>query len=449
MNIVALYRLMGGDGCDLFSELKKLDRQYIVSEGIRQYEPCLHDVTDKTKRPDKTIFKPTGERDDNGIEKTTTELVEVSRAPLSLQKYIISQLVSFVVGKGITLKPNNPDSLKFKEIYRNYYDNKTDFDLRKIATSMFSETQCAVIIYGEQGKTQIKDFRFKYKIVSPSRGDTLQPYWDEDTDDLIAFKRSYQKGTESRSDLYLMNESTGKCEIHRYINENRANIIITQFTKLPIAYFEQAEPECNDTAELISRYEKSINNFFDQNDYTGDPILFAKGGTINLPAKGVAGKFFEDPSGTGSLEFITPENATESRKLEFDMTESLIFTLNRAVKLDLNTLKGLGVESGAALERYLTDLYMKAEDKQMGDFGKGVQRFVNLLNEFWNILVSDDDLRVDAVFSKYSLTDNADVVELAMKANGGLPVITQATSITMVGLEENPNELLENKEGAN
>lgn len=456
MQISALFELMGGDGIDLYDYVNKSSKKVIAKEAIKQYIPELHDVADYGKRPDKTIMVP-------GTEVNTTtnkpiyveDTAKVTRAPLMIQKYIIGQKGSFARGNGVILKPTIEDSKVFDQVKRNWSENKTDFDLKEIAVRQMSETQCAIIFYGEKGKDKLDQFKFRYKIVSPLKGDELFPFYDEDTDDFIAFGRKYKRNKKNIYDFYVMNEQ-GFCEIHRFINgkpkmvadiadetkENR-EVIQTKYTKLPVVFFDQDEGECNDTKVIIEELESGFSDYLTQMGYTADPILFAKGAAMDLPAKGVAGKFIETADPAGDLKYLTPDNATEARDLQFKMLIKFIFSLNRSVLLDLETLKGLGAVSGAALERFLIDVYMDATDRQQGSWGKGIQRMVNWMVSQWIMLEQKDyDLRVDVMFSKYSLQDDQEKVNLALAANGGKPVIDHETSIGIAGLVDNAGDTL-------
>lgn len=460
MQISQLFQLMGGDGSPGLAVydyvMKQYTRQATVTEAIKQYIPSLHDVAKKEKRPDKTIYVVTGV-DDQQKPVYGTNTAPVSRAPIGIQEYIISQKGSFARGNGVSLRPSDENSNIFKRVSNNWAQNKTDFDLKEIAVRQMSETQVAVIFYGEQGKKKLDDFRFKYKIVSPLKGDKLFPFFDEDTDDLIAFGREFKRDKDTMFDLYLMNQQ-GYCEIWKYKNkkpklvissdkqaiQENANateheIIKTVYNKLPIVYWEQNEGECNSTNELSKELETGFNDFLSGLGYTADPILFAKGKTMDLPAKGTQGKFIETDDPDGDLKFVTPDNATEARNLEFKMLQKYIFSLNRAVLLDLETMKELGAMSGAALERYLIDCYMDATDRQQGSWGKGVQRMVNWLTAQWQLLEArqEPDLRIDVVFSKYSLQDEMEKVTLATTANGGNAVVDIKTSIKIAGLVDN------------
>lgn len=455
MHISALYKNMGGDGTGLFEYAKQQEIEYNTQEAIKEYLPQLHDVADKGKRPDKTIFVPTGKKV-NGISETREESAPVSRTYMPIQKYIISQKGSFARGNGVLLKPTKENSNVFDNVQRNWKENKTDFDLKEIGVRQMSETRCAVIFFGEKGVEKLAQFKYRYKIVSPLKGDKLYPFYDDDNDDFIAFGREYTRGKHNMYDFYFMN-AAGRCEIWKYqdkkpklingiVDDKEAQVherIVTPYTKLPIVLFEQENGECHDTDAIMKELEIGFSDFLTGMGYTADPILFGKGKAMDLPAKGTAGKFIETNDPDGDLKYITPDNATESRDLQFRMLIKFMFSLNRAVLLDLETLKGLGATSGAALERYLIDAYMEATDKQQGAWGKGIQRMVNWLTSQWSDLLGEDsDLRIDVEFTKYSLQDELEKVTLAMKANGNKPVVDHESSIAISGMSDDPNATL-------
>lgn len=462
ISISKIYVLMGGDGIELYSACRQAaNRDVAIVEGVQQFIADKHTVAQKRFRPDKPIIVPDGPPDPvTGAIKYKTDFARVSRAPIAMQRYIISQKASFARGNGVTLAPSEPDTRAFEEVKRNWDENKLDFVLKEIAERQMGETQVAVIFYGEQGAERVEDFRFRNKIVSPMLGDKLEPIFDEDTGDMIAFGREYRRGEETRYDLYVMSES-GNVEIRRFVNGKPrmvmgtvwmpgldgeleeipgevAEVIQTPYTKLPVIYWDQIAPECHDTRALIEEFEWGFNDFLTQMGYSADPILFGKGTALDMPAKGNAGKFITTSDPDGDLKFVTPENATEARELQFRMLRDFIFTLNRSVWLSLETMKELGsATSGAALERYLIDAYMEATDKQQGSWGMGVQRMANWLTHEWKSLLGDDSsVRITVVFSRYSMQDEAERVALAMQANGGLAVVDQKASVGLAGLTD-------------
>lgn len=451
---------MGGDGVELYEYFRKHCREFEVKVGIERYDPALHKVN---RRPNKEILTPTGDKDKDGNDIIVRDEVETSKIALQIEKYIIEQRASFVVGNGISLEPNIENSRLFEKVKNNWYDNKLDYDLKEIDRNTMAVTHSAIIFYGERGAESIDDFRFRHKIVSPLLGDSLYPFFDEDTDDLVAFGREYVRDEKTRYDLYVMNER-GYCDIYRYengkplltpvvgvdingnpITTNDFVIIETPYTKLPVIYFSQPQPECEDSRKLIEEHEENLSSFFTQLGYSGDPILFGTGQGFDMPMKGSAGKYIEGDVGS-DLKYVTPDNATESRDLSIKIAERYIFGLNRAVLLDAETMKGFGSGlSGEAIKRMLTDVYMAAKDRQQGVFGKGIQRALNwLVHETRQLMGGiDKDLRIYPVFSDYSFNSKVENVELAMKANGNKPVIDQQSSITIAGLSDNSEVTLE------
>lgn len=472
MQISALFRLMGGDGATLLSEVQFLDRSQAIQEGLKQYDPKQHDVTSKAKRPDKEIMKNTGRKDAEGNDIFEPDLSPVARVPFAFQKYIIKQKAGFARGNGVTLKPSIPDETVFDLVYNNWYKNKTDFIIGEIAKRKMSETQVAVIYYSywdtpgnKPDPNRPEKLRLKRKVVSPAKGDTLVPIFDDDTDDMIGFGRGYEVGDKSMYDLYLMN-AKGKAELRRYENGapdvmeifNDAGevtdvaefIVELPYTKLPVVYWEQDLPECDDVSELINELEFQMSDFFTQQSYSADPILFGKGETIDMPAAGESGKYIQG-SGDADLKYITPENATESRELQFKTCLRLIQLLTKSAFIDLETMKDLRDVSGVALQRFLIDVYQEARDNQQGPWGMGIQRMVNfelsVYSEFES--PSDENFGIDVVFSTFSIDDVKERIEQAMLANGGLPVVSHIESIRMAGIEDDATEALDIITGQN
>lgn len=220
-------------------------------------------------------------------------------------------------------------------------------------------------------------------------------------------------------------------------------IIQTPYTKLPVIYGEQLLPECWDTRHLIREFENQFNDFLTQIGYSGDPILAITADTSNkLPDFAQQGKALLLTGQGAKAEFITPENATDSRTLAFDKSEKFIFGLNRAVMLDAKTMQELRADSGEAIRRMLTDVYSEAEDKQNGYLGKFVQRWINWMVHEWRSLLdgADKDLRVNARFIPKTFSGEKERIEIAKLAEG---LATLETRVSMAGLEDNVQQAVE------
>lgn len=468
-HISQIYRLMGGDGVLLNDrglrrteypiDLKGLRgeshewRKAVVAEAVKQFDPKMHAVLDKTKRRDKPTFVPTGEKDPiTGADKLQLQMVPPARVPLAIQKYIIKQKASFARGNGVKLRPSDAGSRTFKWVYNNWYANKTEFDLRETIMRMQSETQCCLVYFSDEEALaearRLKDpsrFRLKHKIWSPLKGSYLYPYFDPDTESLVALMREYiDPDGVTVFDMYMeADPDNGRPRpVVRKFRESVLGAyteIELPYPKLPLVYWGQDQGECDDTAELIAEMETSFSDFSTQMGYSADPILFGKGSVLKLPAKGSAGKFIEG-SQDSDLKYVTPENATESRDLHFQMLQKWIFTLNRAVLLDIETMKSLSDVSGAALDRFLIDAFLEASDNQHGYWGKGVQRMVNfelaVAKDLYND--PDDETTIDVEFTKYRINDIREITETMLLANGNKPLIDHEESIAAAGLVDDP-----------
>lgn len=454
MQISAIYRLMGGDGApgdknSLYNQARNMTRRKAVLDGEKQYDYRKHDVTDHGKRPDKKIFVPTGDKNPvTGEDILKPDFVPPDRAPLGIQQYIIRQKASFAAGNGIKLRPSDETSQAFNDVYRNWYAVKADFSLRTIAKWQMADTQVAVIFFGEPNAAQLKsldEFNFKFMIVGPSEdGSTLEPIFDEYRR-LVALGREYLDTDTGKTiyDLYIAPnpEVPGSRPIRRRYRDNGRTFddVELPYPKLPVVYWEQERPECDIVEELIKSWEFGFNDFTTQTSYSADPILFGKGRTISMPAKGSAGKFVEG-SEDADLKYVTPDNATDSRELQFKLYQKYVFFMCRAVVLDLDTMQSLTEVSGAALDRYLIDPYMEATDRQQGPWGIGVQRMVNWLLAAWKDLrdAQTDPTTIDVSFTKYRVEDTRETVEMLLMANGNQPLISQQASISEAGLADDP-----------
>lgn len=450
MHISAIYKLMGGDGepDTLYNELRGGSRVSMVKKGQEQFDYKQHDVTKPGLRPDKVSFEPTGEKDPvTGEDKLAPKHTPPARVPLPLQKYIIEQKASFTAGNGVKLRPSDEESQVFRDVYRNWYATKADFFLRTIAKWQMADTQVAVIFYGEREAEDLDTFKFKFMVTGPSEdGATLEPFFDEYRN-LTAMGREYKDTStgENIYDLYIDRNPEDEAStpiLRRYRGDGDTYTdIVLPYPKLPVVYWEQDRPECDPVSGLIKELEFGFSDFLTQQGYSADPILFGKGRVLNLPAKGSAGKFVEG-SEDSDLKFVTPDNATESRDLQFKLLMKYTMGLSRAVLLDSDTMQGLQEISGAALDRYLIDPYQSATDKQQGEWGIGVQRMVNWLLAAWKDLrgVPKDKTTIDVSFSKYRIEDMRETVEVMLLANGNKPLISHEASISEAGLADEPAE---------
>ncbi|MBF9252472.1 phage portal protein [Pontibacter sp. 172403-2] len=433
---------------DLIAEVKaaKPDTQY--EEGMKQYDVAQHEVKSTVHRPDKLSLIPKPDKlDDAGNPIVEKKWTAVAKIAIPLQKFIIQQRASFAVGNKITFKSDIPDSPVFSAATAAWRGAKMQYNLKEIARKLMAETEVALLWYSKKDEKAEGGVKLRTRIISPSTGDSLFPVFDK-YNDMIAFGRGYKVDDEEYFDLYTDTElrrfksgNGGYEEIKKVDDAGNEYVEKLPYGKIPVIYWRQEKPECDDVKDLIRAREFNQSDFFDNNQYYGDPMLFMKGSAVNMPAKGVAGKVLEG-SDDADAKFLTPGDYTAARKLEFDMLDEAIFTLTRSAKLDAESMKGLGDLSGAAMDRMLISPHMAARDMQDGEFGSGVQRCINFLIAVYSELLGiKDGVAAEPQFSLFRIDDAGERIDLAMKANGGKPVVDQEESIRMAGVSDYPEDV--------
>lgn len=402
-----------------------------IYKAIEQYEPSLHDVMKPNKRENKHVVHriPTNDFDDEGkrIYKVQAGEVPITRIPLNLVQYGATQKAVFAVGQGVRLNPREDDVRAFDYFLRNWKDSKIESDLVEILRTRFAETECAVIFWGERGAEKLEDFKFRYKILSPTRGDQMEVLFNAENDDMVGFKRTYQLGDKGVTDYYYK-DVTGV-----YLQRDKEEPKKLPYQDLPIVYFNQKQGEFIDSKALLDGLELITSDGVETFQYFGSPILWLKGESLELPQKGDMGKVLAADGEGADAKFLTPNGSTELQELLIKQLKSMFFLQNRIAPLSFEELKEMGDVSGTALDRLLIDPQIEATLNQKGEFGKGVQRLVNWLVREWSEL-TNERLKVDVEFNRFTLESESEKIAVRMSANGGLPIEDIETSLEKLGV---------------
>lgn len=445
-----------GNPAEYVAKILKSFKPYFEYEAWKHYDVIFHDVMNKAKRLDKIVKRPTGDLKPDGTDIIETASIPVNRIALPFQKFIVEILATFLTGGKCDFKcsaEGQVEEAMFKAIKDIWKKNKLDFKNGTIAETMMSQTECAELWftdYKTDPKTKKQVPVLKMNVLRPSDGFELQPFWDE-IGDLIAFGVKYTKDKIQHYDLYTDEELLrhikvkGIWQLATIPSEQEGGdpqdaVIPLKYGKMPIIYYWQQKSEWYDVQTEIERLEKMQSNHGDTNDYSGSPILFVTGDIQGFAAKGEPGKVLQG-KGTATAEYLMPETAPESMKQEFDNLKAFIHLFTGAPDLSLNSLKGLGqIPSGAAFERMLILTYMKVRRRQVGDWGLTMQRRINFLisalAQTVPALADASDLDISMNWGLYQLNDLMDMINAAIAANGGLPVISQEESVGMAGLTD-------------
>jgi len=350
-----------------------------IDDFLKQKDPAKHDVMDAAKRPDKQVQTDSG-----------TSAVPVSRLPVPLQKKIVNMSVCFLAGNPIELDANPKDELQHSlldVLRKTWNDAKLDYDNKQLAKLMMSETECAELWYTEKVEPEywnytanegVAKFRLRMRVLANSLGDTLYPVMNK-MGDMIAFGRSYSLTEQGKNveHLDIYTDATTYLFVKSEQGWSTPTTEANPSKKIPVIYYSQAAPEWSDVQWLIDRFEKSLSNHGDTNDYYGSPTVLVKGKVAGFAKKGEQGKVLELEAGA-EASYLTWDQSPKSVELEQKNLRSLIFDMTDTPDISFENMKSLGTFSGIALKLLFMGAHMKASDKEE-IFGKGIQRRINFL----------------------------------------------------------------------
>lgn len=446
MTIDEIFALATPDA--IIAQLKKRDTDLPDITAInKEWDPLLHPVMDTTARPNKYVYNEAGQ-----LERTEN----VGRIPLAFQELIVNRACSFLFGNPVTLEHSAEDETQkdiVDSIKRVLRANRETTLNRQVGQNLMAGTEVAEYWYTAemQDKANLYGFesplKLKHSVFSPLLGDDLYPLFD-DYGDLIAFSREFTKTidqndvmhfevyTATETILYQQQQS-GYVEIKRTANA---------IGKIPIIYGYQGETEWANVEKLIERLETLASNFADTNDYHASPTIVAEGEIKGFAHKGEQGKLVQVDQG-GRLYYLSWDRAPESIRLERDMLIEFIYTLTQTPNITFDNMKGLGAISGVALKLMFMDAHLKAEDKKE-IVAEYLQRRINVIKAYlavmntkWASVVNSFDITPE--ITPYLIVDDRAQVDLMVAANGGLPILSQKTSVELSGMTINPDNEFE------
>jgi SPP1 family phage portal protein len=407
-------------------------RRSFVLTYLKQYHVDGHESIDTAKRPDKVVTTDQG-----------TKTVPVTRLGLPVQKQIVALAAAFLCGNPIKLS-SSPEDDNGKNmlavVKRTWEKNKLDYDSKRIAKLLFSETEVAELWYVEKPDAEYwsgtvnadRPFRLRMKVLANSLGDELFPVFNN-AGDLVAFGRGYQTKVDGKTidhfDLYTDEKI--------YFGISRGNgweiekEEPNQFKKIPVIYYCQPAPEWSDVQSLIDRWEKTLSNHSDTNDYFASPMVKVTGEIKGFATKGESGKVIELKDGADAA-YMSWDQSPKSLELEFKNLRSLIFDMTSTPDISIEQMKSLGTYSGIALKMLFLSAHLKAADKEE-NFGQCIQRRINLIKSAMaviNISLKDaTSLSITPVFEYYLPKDEEGIINMLVGATGGKPIMTQESAV--------------------
>lgn len=401
-----------------------------IADYLKQYEVFGHESMDTGKRPDKLVTVDGG-----------SKTVPVTRLGIPVQKQIVHLAAAFLLGNPIQLQATPADD-KEKEmltvINRTWEKAKLDYESKRIAKILFSETEVAELWYRDDPDeaywagtaNEKRPHRLRMKVLANSLGDNLYPVFNN-MGDMIAFGREYtikvDGKDESHFDIY-----TDKIT---YLSTKTSSAWVTKqetnwFGKIPVVYYSQKAPEWNDVQSLIDRFEKAISNHGDTNDYYVSPMVKVTGEVKGFATKGESGKVLELEPGADA-QYMVWDQSPKSLELELKNLRSLMFDMSSTPDISFENMKGLGTFSGFALKMIFLAAHLKAADKEE-EFGQCIQRRINLIKAAMLVInnqLGGASLVIKPRFEFFLPKDEEGVINMLVSATGSKPIMTQESAV--------------------
>lgn len=376
---------------------------------------------------------------------------------------IVETLAAFVVGKPVTLIPNEENDLSklVKQIWR---VNRIDSKILESTIIKFYQTQVAMQFYiVDSGETSLlnKVLTFlklkpsakeiKAKVLDNNKG-IMTPYFDA-SGNMLLFMWEYKnkEGDKEVSNVQIWNETN---MLHLKDLVVFANLP-HGFDRIPVVYDSQDEPQWYPVKTPIDRHEVALSKLGDANDYSGHPILITEGEVKNMPLKEESGKHFNipielDDEGRpikGDVRFLEATTAPESNKLELDKLEDTIAYGSGVPNLSLEKLKSLGnvAEKTVKLMFLATDIKASLKQSHTRTF---IERCLNIIisgvtkTTNTSMATLSKGLYYDIQFNSILPSDMSERITTVTDAVEG-KVMSRKTAIGIIDLVDDVDEELE------
>ncbi|WP_114752319.1 phage portal protein [Pleomorphovibrio marinus] len=411
----------------------------------KEYDPYLHDITSKVKRPDKQVKKEDGQ----------TAVEPVARIALAIQKLIVKRAASFLFGNPVKPFPidsqlSDTGEIVFDSLKKILRSIKEQSFNKRLARELFKATEVAEMWYTFDAKeTHTKygfpsDLKIKSTIWSPLSGDLLYPIFD-DTDDLVAFSREYEikKGDEKEVyfETYTADEKVvWKKEKEGWVEVNRVD---NPIGKIPVVYSRQDNPEWHDVQGLIDRMEKLFSNYADTIDYHASPTIFVNGEITGFAQKGESGKILEADE-NAKAQYLSWDQAPDAVKLEIETLVRFIYSLTQTPDISFESVKGIGNITGIALKLMFMDAHLKVEDKKE-IFVEHLQRRYSLILAYIGTMNGKykeeaNNMEIDPEITPYMIDDQSTLMSNISTALGGKSFMSRKTAIETLGYVDDSEE---------
>lgn len=371
------------------------------SDFLKEYYPSGHAINDPMVYPDIYRMEEEPLYDQNGdpTGQTTRRLYKelVPRYAFAFQQIIAVKQIVHLCGNDIQFefikeKPTSKEEANFYAFREGWLKKDMEIAFFEAAKSTKITGDAAIVGYLKNGEFGFKSLSFQY-------GDTLYPHYDQLTNELLLFARSYYNYDEEGNRIIEWLEVWDNTYLYRYKRAERGlkgavNRILDifgidgyelvdrathGFPFVPVAYQRDDDGACwSPSQDSIDGYEMSFSQMAQNNQAFGFPIMYLQGegadsmvmqhdlnGTIKIITGGAEDK----------ASFLSQPNASESYQKQLDTLYKMIYEQSFAVIPP-------ELKSGDLPAAALKILYSPAYEKATVDASE-YQPFLNKLVEIF------------------------------------------------------------------
>lgn len=411
----------------------------------QEYNPKKHPVMNKQRYPDEIT--------DEGVK-------PVSRVTLDWTRLAVSRMTELCTGIPIKrlYEPENDKQKEIAKYLERIYD-RTRIDSVNVErlNQLFASCEIATLWYAVEQRNNLYGFESPLKLrcrtFAPMKGDELYPLFDE-YGDMVAMSIGYSHKVDKKTVQYLDTYTDEKHVKYSDLNgeweevENEEISII----KIPAAYCFRPTPIWENTAEsFVYEVEWALSrngNYLRKNSkprfvvYADEIIAYGGEKSEDTEFQSV----MQFPKGS-TAGYVTWSQAIENLKFYVSELRSQFFTQLQLPDWSYEKMSQQAL-SGESRKQLFIDSQMKVHDES-GRLLEFFDRETNIIKAFLKVMLPEsyhkdiDALKVKTRITPFSITDQKELVDKLMTANGGRPIMSQRESIEEFGMSDDVDKTLE------
>nr|DAT92774.1 MAG TPA: portal protein [Caudoviricetes sp.] len=411
---------------------------------VQEFDPRKHPVMNKQKYPDIVT--------DEGIE-------YVTRITCDLQRLATKRMTELVTGIPVkrVYKPENDKQKEIANYLESIYErNRIDSVNNERCNMLFAGCEVLTLWYAIEEKNSLYGFNSPLKLrcrnFSPMLGDDLYPLFDE-YGDMVAMSVGYSRKIGKKLVQYFDTYTDKKHIKYSTVNGNWEEVENEDITlgKIPGIYAWRPTPIWEDTSKTVYEIEWSLSrngNYLRQNSkplfvvFADEQISYGDEKSPNKEFRSV----MQYPKGS-TAQYVTWQQAVENLKYYVGELRSLFFTQLQLPDWSYENMSQQAL-SGESRKQMFIDAQLKVKDES-GRLIEFFDREMNVIKAFAKIMLGEkyhadiDALKVEMLITPFTITDDKDVINNLMTANGGEPIMSQRESIELYGHSDDVDKTLQ------